>query len=259
MKLHSTILGKGEPLLVLHGLYGLSDNWQTIGKALANEEFQVHLIDLRNHGRSPHNNEHNYPTMVQDIEEYLQTHNLKKVSLLGHSMGGKVSMLFTLNHPEKVKKLVVADIAPKNYPVNYDNHSHILGAMDSLNLTLAKSRGEIEKILLPEIKRAEVVQLIMKNLHRKKSGGFEWKINLKTLTENLENITHGTEDWDKKKCNTPTLFLRGENSEYLSLSDNFLIKKSFPNSEISTIPNAGHWLHAEQPELVIKTILYFIK
>ncbi len=259
MKLHSTILGSGKPLLILHGLYGSSDNWHTIGKALADEGFAVHLLDLRNHGRSPHSDEHTYNAMVEDIMEYLQNNQLTKITLLGHSMGGKVAMLFTLNHAEMVKKLIVVDIAPKTYPINYDNHLHILHTMSALNLGMAKSRKEIEKMLLPHIKNTKVVQLIMKNLHRKKQGNFEWKINIKALTENLENITGGADGWEKKSCTTPTLFLRGEQSDYLILTDNFLIKKSFPNAEITTIPNAGHWVHAEQPRLVVKTILYFIK
>ncbi|MBS9768763.1 MAG: alpha/beta fold hydrolase [Flavobacteriaceae bacterium] len=259
MKLYATIIGEGKPIVILHGLYGSSDNWFTIGKALAEKGFAVHLIDQRNHGRSPHSDEHNYTALVADLKEYLTDHNLTEIALLGHSMGGKTAMLFTLTYPEIVKKLIVVDIAPKFYPKNYDNHLYILDTMLKVNLAKASTRKDIAKMLTPYIKKKSVVQLIMKNLSRDKVNNFEWKINIKALAQNLDDITGGTDGWDNKNCTVPALFLRGENSDYLSLEDDFLIKKSFKNMELTTIPNAGHWVHAEQPELVLKTILYFVE
>ncbi len=257
MKLSSTIIGEGKPLLILHGLYGSSDNWVSIAKVLA-KDFCIHAIDLRNHGRSPHSPIHNYEVMAEDIKEYLDTHNIDKAFLLGHSMGGKVAMLFTLNYPERVKKLIVADIAPKNYPRNYDGHIQILGVMKSVDLSQMQTRKEVENALNAKLRDNRVTQLVLKNLYRKKEGGFEWRININVLQESIENISGGTEDWDGKQTKVPTLFMKGGNSAYLTIEDDFTIKKYFENSEITAIPNAGHWLHAEQPELVIKTILYFI-
>ncbi|PVX52346.1 pimeloyl-ACP methyl ester carboxylesterase [Balneicella halophila] len=258
MKLHSTISGEGAPLLILHGLYGCSDNWLTIAKELS-EDFCIHRLDLRNHGRSPHSDEHNYTVMAEDIKEYMNDHELKKAIILGHSMGGKVAMLFTLTYPDRVDKLIVADIAPKNYTINYDGHIKILDVMRSLDLDEVDRRKEIEEQLTSLLKSEKVVKLVMKNLHRKKDKTFEWRINLPVLYDKLENITGGTEGWDKLQTKVPALFIKGENSHYLTLEDDFIIRKSFSNSELTVIPNAGHWLHAEQPELVIKTILYFIK
>ncbi len=257
MELFSTIIGKGEPLLILHGLYGSSDNWLTIAKELSND-FCVHSIDLRNHGRSPHSPTHNYTVMAEDIKEYLDMHDIDKTFLLGHSMGGKVAMLFTLNYPERVKKLIVADIAPKNYPQNYDGHIQILGVMNGVDLSQMQTRKEVENALNEKLRDNRVTQLVLKNLYRKKEGGFDWRINIKVLQESIENISGGTEDWDNKQTKVPTLFMKGSNSEYLTIDDDFTINKYFENSEITAIPNAGHWLHAEQPELVVKTILYFI-
>lgn len=258
MELHSTILGEGSPLLILHGLYGSSDNWLTIAKELSSD-FCVHCIDLRNHGRSPHSEIHNYPAMVEDIYEYIENNKLEKTILLGHSMGGKVAMLLTLTYPKLIKKLIVADIAPKNYKDNYDGHVEILEVMQAVNFSQLHTRKEIEKELDKTIESKKVIQLIMKNLHRKKDKTFEWRINVPVLYEQLANITGGTEGWDTIQTKVPTLFIKGETSHYLSLDDDFIIKKSFKSSELTVIPKAGHWLHAEQTELVLKTILYFIK
>lgn len=258
MELYSTIIGNGKPMLILHGLYGSSDNWLTIAKTLS-ADFTVHSLDLRNHGRSPHSNEHDYAIMTEDIKEYLDKNNIKKTLLLGHSMGGKVAMLFTLTYPERVEKLIVADIAPKNYRNNYDGHIQILKVMSSIDLKILKTRKEVEKQLNSILNSQKVTQLIMKNLERKKDKTFRWRINVPILYEKLENITGGTNGWDKMHTKVPTLFIKGENSHYLSLDDDFIIKKSFKNAELTVIPNAGHWLHAEQSELVLKTILYFIK
>lgn len=258
MELHSTILGKGSPLLILHGLYGSSDNWLTIAKELSSD-FCVHCIDLRNHGRSPHSETHNYTAMVEDIYQYIEKNRLEKTILLGHSMGGKVAMLFTLTYPDRIKKLIVADIAPKNYKNNYDGHVEILEVMQAINFSKLHSRKEIEKELAKTIESAKVIQLIMKNLHRKTDKTFGWRINVPVLYEQLANITGGTEGWDTMHTKVPSLFIKGETSHYLSLDDDFIIRKSFKNAELTVIPKAGHWLHAEQTELVLKTILYFIK
>lgn len=258
MKLHASVQGEGFSILILHGLYGSSDNWLTIAKELA-VDFCVHSLDLRNHGRSPHSDEHNYAVMAEDIKEYLDDNQIEKTLLLGHSMGGKVAMLFTLTYPEYVKKLIVADIAPKNYRHNYDGHIQILEVMHNIKLRNLNTRKEAENQLNTILKSNKITQLIMKNLYRKKDKTFEWRINVPVLYKQLENITGGTDGWDKKQTKVPALFIKGETSHYLSLDDDFIIRKSFSNSELTVIPKAGHWLHAEQTELVLKTILYFIK
>ncbi len=256
MELYSTILGKGQPLLILHGLFGSSDNWLTIAKSLA-ENFTVHSLDLRNHGHSPHNEEHNYTAMAEDIREYIAKHKLSQIYLLGHSMGGKVAMLFTLTYPELVKKLLVADIAPKNYRKSYAGHIKILETINSINLEKLRTRKEIEDKIDKILQNKKVTLLIMKNLYRTKAKTFAWRINAPILYKQLENITKGTDDWIGKNCEVPAIFIKGEQSDYLSIEDNFIIKKYFKNSELTVIPNSGHWLHAEQPKLVINTILYF--
>ncbi len=256
MELYSTIRGKGQPLLILHGLFGSSDNWLTIAKALS-QKFTVHSLDLRNHGRSPHSEEHNYAAMAEDVREYVAKHKLSEIYLLGHSMGGKVAMLFTLNYPKLVKKLLIADIAPKNYQKSYAGHIKILEVINTIDLENLKTRKEIENKVDTILQNKKVTLLVMKNLYRTKAKTFAWRINAPVLYKQLENITRGIDDWTGKNCEVPTIFIKGENSNYLSIYDNFTIKKYFKNSELTVIPNSGHWLHAEQPELVINTILYF--
>lgn len=258
MKLYANSVGKGQPLIIAHGLYGSSDNWLSIARELQ-DEFEVHMLDMRNHGRSPHSNIHNYDAMAQDIKEYVENHKLKDIVLLGHSMGGKASMLFTLQNPELVAYLLVADIAPKDYKDHTKGHRKILETLQTVNLKEVKTRTEVANRLEPIFQNKRIVQFVLKNLSRQEDKSFKWDLNVPVLLANLDNIVKGTDGWDNYYVKTPTLFLKGEHSPYLTLDDNFLIKKYFQNSDITTIPNAGHWLHAEQPELIIKTILYFTK
>ncbi|WP_196891114.1 alpha/beta fold hydrolase [Aureivirga marina] len=237
--LHSRIQGQGEPLLILHGFFGMSDNWKSLGNKYA-EQFEVHMIDQRNHGRSFHSEEFTYELMAEDLFHYIQHHNLKKVSLLGHSMGGKTVMLFATMYPEMVAKLIVADISPRFYPVHHDL---ILEALNSIDFSIHKTRKEVEEVLKERIDEVGVRQFLLKNVFWKTKEELAFRFNLESLTENVEEVgvaLPSFHEFDKK-----TLFLRGENSGYISKEDESLIFAHFPKAKIQTVKNAGHWLHAE--------------
>lgn len=258
--------GSGFPFVIIHGLYGSSDNWMTIGKKLA-KQFHVYMIDQRNHGQSPHSNEHSYELMKKDLSEFFEQQNIDKAIVMGHSMGGKTAMCFAADYPEKIKKLIIADIAPKDYrTIRKDNqyflHNKILKAMLNLNFSEITSRMEIGNQLLEKIKNPQIVQFLLKNIQRNKEGLFKWKPNINVLHENLDEIISGINgQWAISKMpfsDYPALFIKGENSNYITEGDKETIKKLYTDSVIKTIPNAGHWLHAEQPHLFLETIEEFV-
>ncbi|MGB0974169.1 MAG: alpha/beta fold hydrolase [Flavobacteriaceae bacterium] len=249
--LHSKILGSGQPLLILHGFLGMSDNWKTLGNKYA-ENFEVHLIDQRNHGRSFHSDEFSYDVLVNDLYNYINFHKLENCIILGHSMGGKTAMQFALNHPELIDKLIVADIAPKTYPAH---HQYILKALSEVNFLIHKSRKDIEGVLSQFITEKGVVQFLMKNVYRKDKHHLAYRFNLPVLIDNYNEVI--TTFKPDTTFNKPTLFLKGSKSNYISTEDSVLIKQMFPNATISEISNAGHWLHAENPqEFYSKTMLF---
>lgn len=255
MKLHSIILGEGQPFIILHGFLGMSDNWKTLGKKFSNEGYQVHLVDQRNHGRSPHSNDFSYELMSNDLYEYCQDRNLENIVLLGHSMGGKTAMEFACAYPQKVSKLIIADIAPKYYPLH---HQDILDSLNALDFETISSRKDAEKTLGEYIKDTGTKLFLLKNLYRKNNNTFGLRINLETLTRKVEEI--GKLLSSEKKFENATIFLRGDRSNYIKDDDFSLIKTHFPLAEIQTIPKAGHWLHAENPnEFYNKTIFYLNK
>lgn len=254
--LNSRILGSGKNLIILHGLYGSSDNWLTIGNKLANN-FTVHLLDLRNHGRSFHSEEHNYSVMCMDVKRYMEAHSITKCILIGHSMGGKVAMLFTITYPSCIEKLIVLDIAPKNYKNNIQGHVNMIKAMKSLNIENLKTRNEIANLAMVKLKQEKLVHLLLKNIYRNKKGTFSWKLNLDSIDENIFEIANGVDKWKKIQVKTPTLFLRGEESNYIKEQDYFFIQPFFTTFEVHTVNKAGHWLHAEKPYIVIDEILNF--
>jgi esterase len=266
MELAFRQLGEGAPLVILHGLYGSSDNWYSIGKELA-KEYTVYLTDQRNHGRSPHSNVHNYKVMADDLFEFFDKHNLNKAIILGHSMGGKTAMLFALQHPQMVHKLVVADIAPKAYTglaqlnTHSIEHLNIMQGLVSVNVTLISSRKEVEKNLGQFIPDERIRQFLLKNLYRDEQNRFQWRINVEALRRNLPEILAGI-DIDKNSVDQnsdviPVLFIKGEKSDYIDGSDFSDIKNLFPLAEIVTVQNAGHWLHAEQPQAFLKCLHEF--
>lgn len=245
--------GQGEPLIILHGLFGSLDNWQTIGKTLA-EHFLVFLVDQRNHGRSPHFDDMSYPILAEDLREFMESHWIYRAHIVGHSMGGKTAMQFALHYPDMVDRLVVIDIAPKQYP---GGHEEIFQALLDLRIDRLESRQEAEAFLSQRIASPAVLQFLLKNITRQTNGNYAWKMNLPVLYRHyrhlLDNIT-GNEVYD-----APVLFLRGGNSSYVLPEDGPAIRDLFPQSRIETVPHAGHWVHAEAPDEVINHINNFLK
>lgn len=251
MQLFSREFGQGPPVVILHGLFGFSDNWQTVAKALAD----THLVitpDLRNHGRSPQAPTHSYPEMAEDLKAFLEAHWIFSTALIGHSMGGKVAMQFALDHPDMVEKLVVVDIAPGQAN---DNHSAIFQALFQLDLHRIHSRQEADTLLASRIADPGIRQFLLKNITRQPGGSYTWKMNLPALWQAYPQILAGVsgEPFDK-----PTLFVRGSRSDYIKDEDFALIKTLFPQAGIVTVEGAGHWVHADQPEALLQILRQFL-
>lgn len=254
MLLNSRIEGEGKPLLIIHGFLGMSDNWKSFGAQYAAEGFQVHMIDLRNHGKSFHSDEFNYTVMSNDILEYCRHYNLSNVSIIGHSMGGKVAMLFATTYPEMVDKLIIADIGPKYYPPHHDD---ILAGLNAVDFSAKPDRAAVEEILSPFIPDFGTRQFLMKNLYWKEPGQLDFRFNLPVFNDKIEVIGEALpagNHFDK-----PTLFIRGGNSRYILDTDMDEIKKHFPNTKLITIPDVGHWLHAENPKLFFEETAGFLR
>ncbi len=252
MLLHSNIIGEGKPFVILHGFLGMSDNWKTLGNQFA-EHFQVHLVDQRNHGRSFHDDNFYYEALAEDLKHYFDANNIKDAILLGHSMGGKTAMLFATQYPELVSKLIIADISPRFYPIHHDA---ILEGLNSLDLNVIKSRGQADKQLANYVSDSGTRQFLLKNLYWIEKGKLALRMNLDVLTENVSEVgealpTHAKFEGD-------TLFLRGDKSEYIGNQDQAIIKNHFPEANIITISNAGHWLHAENPEDFYNAVTNFV-
>lgn len=254
MILHSNILGEGTPFIILHGFLGMSDNWKTMGQKFSEHGFQVHLVDQRNHGHSFHSHEFNYDVLVEDLKIYCETHNLKNIILLGHSMGGKTAMLFAAKYPEMVSKLLVADISPRFYPVHHDA---ILNGLSALNFDVIKSRGEADEMLSKYVSNIGTRQFLLKNLYWIEKGKLALRMNLNVLKEEVSEI--GESLSNQARFDKETLFLKGDRSEYIGDEDENIIQNHFPNVQIKTISNAGHWLHAENPEDFFDAVINFIK
>lgn len=251
MKLHFRQIGdSGKPLVVLHGLFGSSDNWQTLGKRFA-EDHRVFLVDQRNHGRSPHTEEFSYELMANDLRIFIEDQGLDDVILLGHSMGGKTAMLFAEKYPDYLDKLIVADIAPKAYP---PHHDVILKALNETDIEGAASRSEIQRQMQEHIQDPVVIQFLMKNLYRKDKETFAWRINIPTLTRSMPEILR---EFDALSVDIPSRFIRGDRSNYILDADFDRIKSQFPWSEIKTIEGAGHWVHAEAPDKFYQLVKEF--
>ncbi|MFV8325105.1 alpha/beta fold hydrolase [Flavobacterium sp. ZS1P14] len=251
--LYSKIEGSGQPLLILHGFLGMSDNWKTLGAQLASD-FQVHALDLRNHGRSLHSEAFSYEIMVQDVFEYCQAHNLEKINIIGHSMGGKVAMLLATTHPKLVDKLIVADIGPKFYP---QHHQDILAGLNAVDFSIKPSRNEVEEIMSKYIPDFGTRQFLMKNLYWQEPGQLAFRFNLAVFNTKMDEI--GIPLPENLVFDKPTLFIRGGNSNYILDSDFENIKHHFPKARVETISNVGHWLHAENPAVFYQTVISFLK
>ncbi len=253
MLLHSNILGEGQPFVILHGFLGMSDNWKTLGIQFSEENFQVHLVDQRNHGHSFHDNEFSYEVLVDDLKHYCDAHQLENMVLLGHSMGGKTAMLFATKYPELVSKLIIADISPRYYPVHHDG---ILNGLSALNFDVIKSRGEADKILSGYISDMGTRQFLLKNLYWAEKGTLALRMNLEVLKEEVAEV--GEPLPPQATFEKDTLFLRGDRSEYIGIEDERIILNHFPKAQIISISNAGHWLHAENPKAFFDAVVEFI-
>lgn len=252
--LYSRIEGEGQPLLIIHGFLGMSDNWKSFGSLYAAEGFQVHMLDLRNHGKSFHSEEFNYTIMANDILEYCQHHNLSNISIIGHSMGGKVAMLLATTYPELVEKLIVADIGPKYYA---PHHQDILAGLNAVDFSEKPDRATVEETLYPFIPDFGTRQFLMKNLYWIEPGQLAFRFNLPVFNAKIETIGEALPA--ENHFDKPTMFIRGGNSKYILDSDVSQIQKHFPNFKLATIPNVGHWLHAENPKLFFEETAAFLK
>jgi len=244
MRLFFREFGEGPPAIILHGLFGQSDNWVTIGRRIA-DQFHVFIPDQRNHGQSPHTPVHSFPAMADDLAEFIEEHEIENPVLIGHSMGGKVAMTYALENPGKVKKLVIIDISPRKYPERVI-HTQVLGQMIGIDLEKISTRGEVEKLLDLRISDSRVRMFILKNLYYKVHGKLAWRLNLDAINQSMDLLFDGIRS--ENQYTQPTLFVRGGKSDYVLDSDIPLIKSMFPDSMIKTISGATHWVHAEAPE-----------
>lgn len=253
MELFYREFGQGSPVIILHGLFGFSDNWQTIAKGLADHHLVV-TPDLRNHGRSPHVSGHTYPEMAEDLKAFMEARWMFSAALIGHSMGGKAAMQLALSHPDLVERLVVVDIAPGRAE---DNHSSIFDALLGMDLSKIKTRQEAESYLSGSISDTGTRQFLLKNITREDDGSFTWKMNLPVLWKHFDDIlapVEGEDPFDK-----PVLFVRGSRSGYIKDDDFPFIKTLFPQAEIVTVEGAGHWVHADKPAELLRILKDFLK
>ncbi|WP_019037103.1 alpha/beta fold hydrolase [Psychroflexus tropicus] len=253
MKLHSKIKGNGNPLIILHGFLGMGDNWKTLANSYAKEGFEVHLVDQRNHGRSPHDEAFNYELLAEDLKAYLKEKDIKSASIIGHSMGGKTAMRFATLYPKMIDKLIIVDIAPKYYP---PHHQQILEGLQAIADSKLSSRTDADELLANYITELPVRQFLLKNLYWKTQNEMALRMNLKALQSNIAEIGKALplgSTYSKE-----TLFIRGGNSDYIKDSDKSQIASHFQNFTIETIPNAGHWIHAEKREDFLKLSLEFL-
>ena len=255
MKLFYRKYGSGPPLVILHGLFGSSDNWITVARNISSR-FTVYIPDQRNHGQSPHSSDHNYNLMCYDLLEFIEDLKIEKIILAGHSMGGKVAVNFAITWPEKLNSLIVIDISPFVAANNIDvylQHREILETILSIKPSELNSRSDAEKLLSVRIGSEKIRGLILKNLHRTEKGRFEWKLNAKALLDNLNNIMDGIRlpaTDITPVTGFPVTFVKGEDSDYLQKAEFKEILKIFPAVEFINVKNAGHWIHAERPDVI---------
>ena len=234
-----------QPIIILHGLFGISDNWVSYARRIAMEGFEVFVVDQRNHGQSPQSDNFNYLALTDDLFDFIDDHEIEDPILIGHSLGGKVAMRFALENPHLVKKLVVVDITLKAYGPR-EHHRKIIDAMKAIDFSKVVTRSDVEKQLAASIPELRIRQFIMKNLHRNDKNDFEWRIYLAGLENNLDKMFNAIET--TTKFEKPTIFIKGGASDYILLEDFDQIRYNFPNAEIITIEGASHWVHVEAME-----------
>ncbi len=267
MKLFFRELGDGNTnIIIIHGLYGSSDNWLSVARLLKDKS-RIFILDQRNHGQSPHSSEMNYTVMSEDIKSFMRERKLDKAIVMGHSMGGKTAMAFALQNPDLVQKLVILDIAPKSYQAfsNYtkitNDHRVIVNGLLSIKPSDHNSRSSIDKELKTNIPNNMLRSFLLKNIGRDENKKLYWKLNVRAISDNLDQIMDGVAEFEsasefpKEKA---VVLIRGANSSYVQDEDMQQVRRYFPSAQLADIPNAGHWLHAEQTELFIKTLKYFL-
>ena len=254
MILNSRIEGNGKPMLIIHGFLGMNDNWKSLGTQFAAQGFQVHALDLRNHGKSFHSNDFSYELMAEDVKQYCEFHQLTNVILLGHSMGGKVAMLLASTYPDLVSKLIIADIGPKYYP---PHHQTILEGLNAIDFSEKPSRSDAEEILSAYIKDFGTRQFLLKNLYWETPEQLAFRFNLAVFIDKIEVV--GTALPFENTFSKPTLFLRGDKSDHIQDADFETIQHHFTDSKVETIQNAGHWLHAENPKDFYEVVMRFLQ
>jgi esterase len=244
-----------QPLVILHGLFGMSDNWVSIARRISEDGFHVFVPDQRNHGRSGHSNIHNYESMVDDLLEFLDERGFEKISLLGHSMGGKTVMQFAFDYPERVDKLIVADISP--LPSSHgEMHKKIIGKLLDLDLKQFKSRQDALWAMGSIIANDRLRMFLQKNLYWKDRASLGWRVNLEAIRDNMPEVFRGLES--VQPYEKPVLFLRGGESDYVKDEHISVIRSFFPQASVRTIEGASHWLHAEKPDAFVKEVLFFL-
>src|SRR5688500_19034032 len=251
MKLFFRELGDGPPLVILHGLFGSSDNWLTQAR-LFGDRYKVYSVDQRNHGQSPHSNEFDYQSMVNDLKEFIDDHQISDPAIIGHSMGGKAAMNFALAHPDLLSKLVVVDIAPRQYNLE---HYTIAEGLKAIPIDALSSRNEADEVLSRHVPEPDVRQFLLKNLQRKSTGGFSWKINLPVISDKLSNI--GVDLQYTGRFEKPTLFIRGAKSKYVRDEDWKKITEIFPAAKLETL-DTGHWVQAEKPQEFAEKVMQWL-
>lgn len=252
LTLHHKVFGQGPALLILHGLFGSLDNWVSHARTLS-ETYSVYLIDQRNHGKSPHTDEWNYASMAEDLHDFMDQHGIMQGHLLGHSMGGKTVMQFAGEYPERIDRLIVADMGVRQYP---PHHEHILNAIRSLPLSQLESRKEAKELLEQQISEQAIVQFILKSLGRDEEKQFRWKFNFDVIDANYHEVlapiqNHFSYDGD-------TLFLSGSESQYVRKEDHTDILEQFPEAQFEVLQGAGHWLHADRPADFVQSVNTFL-
>jgi len=251
--LYSNIKGEGETLILLHGLFGSADNLGRIATELSND-FKVHALDLRNHGQSFHSDEMDYALMAQDVINYMDFNTIESACFIGHSMGGKVAMTLALEFPERVRKLIVADISPVTYPAH---HNEIFSGLLAINLVRDKTRNAADKVLAEYVGEKGVRQFLLKNLQTVVEGGLKWRVNLDAIYDNYKNILQGMKD--DKVYKGSVLFIAGALSDYIKPEYKEKTLNLFPNTQMKVIPEATHWLHAEKPRIFIGICKRFLE
>ncbi len=252
MKLHYQQLGEGQPLLIIHGLFGSSDNWRSMARYFS-KYFQVISLDLRNHGQSPHSDEQNFKLMAQDVVELCESLGISKAHVMGHSLGGKVAMQFAEYATDLIDKLVIVDISPRQY---FSQHTPMMDAMMALDMRDYSARSQIDEALSLSIEDKTVRQFLLMNLQSDEAG-FHWRINLPALKQNYQQLMAPV--CDNASFTIPSLFVYGELSEYVTEDDQQLIKQHFSEAEFVAIDKAGHWVHAEKPQQFKQVVEEFLR